>query len=179
MTSERWRLYVDAGNTALHWAAHDGADWIAEGRVGIGELAAGAAVVRETLQSAGLVPSDCLRAALVSSRPSAADETVAALTEATGADVALMGRELQARMEVRYYDPAEFGQDRLAAAEGAWVLHGGPAVVITLGTCTTGQALDASGRVVGGAIAAGMQAQVAGIGAAVPHLREPAEHALG
>ncbi|MEA3401175.1 MAG: type III pantothenate kinase [Armatimonadota bacterium] len=178
MNSEQWRVYADVGNTALNWAAHDGDDWIAEGRVGVEELTAGSAVVRETLESAGLAPSDCLRVALVSSRPSVADEMVAALAEATGAEVALMGRDLQARVEVGYYDPAEFGQDRLAAAEGALALHGAPAVVITLGTCITAQALDRSGRVVGGAIAAGMEAQAAGIEAAVPHLREPVEHAL-
>lgn len=50
--------------------------------------------------------------------------------------------------------------------------------MLALGTCITAQALDAEGTLVGGVIAGGLEAQVAGIRATVPHLREPVDAAL-
>ncbi len=171
-----WRLYADVGNTALKWAAHDGEGWLADGRVALTQL--GTHTLAEELLASGLRPEACDGAALVISRPSAAEDALAAVAGATGVKAAVLGEELQCEIATEYYDPSEIGRDRLAACEGALALHGAPAIVLTLGTCLTAQALDATGTLVGGVIAAGLQAQVAGITRLVPHLAEPVDKAL-
>ncbi len=173
-----WRLYADVGNTALKWAARAEGEWAARGRLDVAQLRLEPSAIARELRAADLAPEECGAAILVASRPSLADRTVAALAEVPGAPVLLMGCELQSALEIDYQDAAEIGQDRIAAAEGALALHGAPAIVLTLGTCITAQALDGDRRLLGGAIAAGLQAQVAGICDAVPHLREPVERAL-
>ncbi|MFW5866553.1 MAG: type III pantothenate kinase, partial [Armatimonadota bacterium] len=175
----RWRLYADAGNTALKWAVYADGRWPAEGRVEVGDLASAGSELAGVLALAGLDPEDCEGAALVSSRPSQAGEAQSALAAATGQDVRLLGRDLHAGIEVAYLDPSEIGQDRLALAEGALALTGAPVIVVAAGTCITAQALDAEGTLVGGAIAAGLEAQVAGICEVVPHLRTHVREALG
>ncbi len=167
--SDGWRLYADAGNSALKWAARADARWLAEGRLPIERLEC--AQLRAGLFEAGLDPDACTGAALVSSRPSLAGAAERLLAELTQTNVRSLGRDIFAQIEVDYRDPAQVGQDRLAAAEGALALVGAPAIVLTLGTCLTAQALDDAGRLVGGIIAAGLAAQVAGIVETVPHLR--------
>lgn len=174
----RWRLYADAGNTALKWAVYADGGRRAEGRIGVEALPAAGAELAGVLALAGFDPAECEGVALVSSRPAQAEAAEEALARASGGEVRLLGRDLHAAVSVAYHDPSELGQDRLAAAEGALALVGAPAVVVTLGTCITAQALDAKGLLVGGAIAAGLEAQVAGIGEAVPHLRTKAGEAL-
>lgn len=169
--SDGWRLYADEGNSALKWAARAAGRWVADGRLPIEGL--GCAALQAAVIDAGLDPGACTGAALVSSRPSRAEAAERLLAELAWADVRLLGRDIFAQIEVDYRDPSEIGQDRLAAAEGALALHGAPAIVLTLGTCLTAQALDDAGRLVGGIIAAGLQAQVAGIVESVPHLRAP------
>ncbi len=174
----RWRLYADAGNTALKWAVYTDGRWSVEGRIDAEALPDAGTELAGALGLAGFHPANCAGVALVSSRPVQAAEAESALAKATGQDVLLLGRDLQAEVIVAYEDPTEIGQDRLAAAEGALSLTGAPAIVLTLGTCVTAQSLDPDGRLIGGAIAAGLEAQVAGIGASVPHLRNPVESAL-
>lgn len=52
--------------------------------------------------------------------------------------------------------PAEVGADRLICAFAADRLYGAPAIVISLGTATTFNVVDADGAFVGGAIAPGL-----------------------
>lgn len=171
-----WRLYADVGNSALKWAARAEDAWRADGRLPRESLDAAALVA--ALGQAGLNACECERVALVSSRPVLAAPAEALLSEVTGVPVLMMGRDLHADLTVAYHDPAEIGQDRLAAAEGARALVGTPVIIVTLGTCLTAQALSTEGVLVGGAIAAGLEAQVAGIATAVPHLAEAAARAL-
>lgn len=173
-----WRLYADAGNTALKWAVHVEGGWPVEGRIDADEVSSAGRELAGILGLAGFDPAECGGAALVSSRPGQAADAERALGFATGRDVRLLGRDLHAEIALAYHDPSEIGQDRLAAAEGALALADAPVVIITLGTCITAQAIDAEGTLIGGAIAAGLQAQVAGICATVPHLREPVQAAL-
>lgn len=171
-----WRLYADVGNSALKWAARADGAWQADGRLPLDGLDASALAV--ALARAGVHAGDCERAVLVTSRPALAATAEAVLAKVTAAPVLLMGRDLCADLAVAYHDPAEIGQDRLAAAEGARALVGTPVIIVTLGTCLTAQALNEKGVLVGGAIAAGLEAQAAGIAATVPHLAAPAADAL-
>jgi len=169
--SDGWRLYADAGNSALKWAARAAGRWVADGRLAIEHLDCTA--LQAAVIEAGLDPGACAGAGLVSSRPSLAEPVERLLAALAWTDVRLLGRDIFTRIEVDYRDPSEIGQDRLAAAEGTLALHGAPAIVLTLGTCLTAQALADARRLIGGIIGAGLEAQVAGIVETVPHLREP------
>lgn len=171
-----WRLYADVGNFALKWAVRAEDAWCAAGRLPLANLEAGA--LAEALAGSGCDAGRCTRAVLVSSRPSLAATVEALLAEVTAAPVLALGRDLQVELEVAYHDPAEIGQDRLAAAEGARALVGVPAIIVTVGTCVTAQALNAQGTLIGGAIAAGLEAQRSGIAATVPHLSPQVTDAL-
>lgn len=169
-----WRLYADAGNTAIKWAVREADAWVAEGRLPIEALGDTDEAVEAALRGTALDPAKCAGAALVSSRPSDIETVARALEQATGVEVAILGRDIHSGLRSSYADPAEIGQDRLALAEGALALMGAPVIVIALGTCITAQWLDDDEVMAGGAIAAGLEAQVDGIGVAVPHLREAA-----
>jgi type III pantothenate kinase len=59
-----------------------------------------------------------------------------------------------------YPNPAELGSDRIAAAFAAQVSGLFPAIIVACGTATAYTVLDAKGRLCGGAIAPGLQAQL-------------------
>ena len=66
-------------------------------------------------------------------------------------------------MEFDYPNPAEIGADRLAAAVAAHAAGMWPVIVVSCGTATAFSVLDAKGRFCGGAIAPGLQPQLAAL----------------
>lgn len=145
-------LFIDAGNTRLKWAvAAAGAppgSWLASGALGYDELA---------------VPPPSWRGerrALVSN---VAGEAVwqslqQALATAGVTDVQRF-RSLPACAGVvnGYRDPAQLGSDRFASLVGACHRYPSQALlVVTCGTATTIDALDRSGRFIGGLILPGL-----------------------
>ena len=71
-----------------------------------------------------------------------------------------------------YPNPAEIGADRLAAAVAAQADGHGPVIVVSCGTATAFTVLDAKGRLCGGAIAPGLQTQLAALLGATAQLPE-------
>ena len=63
---------------------------------------------------------------------------------------------LEGVLDIRIDRPSEAGADRLANALAARIEHGGPAIVIDLGTSTNFDLVDADGAYIGGAIAPGL-----------------------
>ncbi len=63
-------------------------------------------------------------------------------------------------MPVKIDNPKEVGADRIVNAVAAHALHGGPSVVVDLGTATTFDAISSKGEYVGGAIAPGLEMSV-------------------
>jgi type III pantothenate kinase len=62
-----------------------------------------------------------------------------------------------------YPKPSEIGADRLAAAVAALASGHYPAIIVACGTATAFTVLDAKGRLCGGVIAPGLQAQLAAL----------------
>jgi type III pantothenate kinase len=174
-----WRLYADLGNSTLHWAAYQGQRWRAQGRVPTDRLDERDTVERivSELEAAGLEREACGGSALVTSRPGLAEVGERILAEVCGRSPLLLGRDIRSELPVEYYDAAQIGQDRLAAAEGALARFPPPLVLLGFGTCVTAEAISAEGVLVGGAIAPGRGAQLAGLWTMVPHLREAIEEA--
>jgi type III pantothenate kinase len=69
----------------------------------------------------------------------------------------VVGPGIRTGMAVRYENPREVGPDRIVNAVAALDLHGGPAVVVDLGTATTFDVLSAEGDYLGGAIVPGLE----------------------
>jgi len=59
-------------------------------------------------------------------------------------------------LKVRPRNKREIGADRVVDALAAWVLYGGPALVVDFGTATTFDAVSGRGEYLGGAIAPGV-----------------------
>ncbi|MEN8151670.1 MAG: type III pantothenate kinase, partial [Planctomycetota bacterium] len=101
------------------------------------------------------------------------DPLLEAFLSGSGRGTPVLGRDLPLLMENRYRDPSETGHDRLAAAAAAHEDAGGAAVIVDLGSAVTVDAVDGDGVFLGGAIAPGRPALVAGLAAAAPGLPPP------
>ena len=149
-------LLMDAGNTRVKWAlAHDDSeagDWIASGALSHAELPQLAAQWRGALPTRALLSN-------------VAGEDVAKQLEATLVDARVPRTALRwfhsqqacAGVINGYRDPAQLGCDRFASMIAA--RHRYPSqslLVVTAGTATTVDALDASGRFIGGMILPGL-----------------------
>jgi type III pantothenate kinase len=85
----------------------------------------------------------------------------AAFTRAfRGRATLVSGRLPQLRPLFAYRRPAELGADRVAAAAAARAHGLFPAIIVACGTATAYTVLDGKGRLCGGAIAPGLQAQL-------------------
>jgi len=138
------KLLLDAGNSRLKWAVHDGRHWLADGAVAHADIAALAG------QWAAW-PIDQAYAASVAS---------AAVGEAMqqAAPCALQWVRAAARFaDVRnhYLNPAEQGADRWLAVLAARSLCKDDAVIACAGTALTVEALTAEGDYLGGMILPG------------------------
>jgi type III pantothenate kinase len=82
-----------------------------------------------------------------------------------------------------YPKPAELGADRLAAAVAVHARGEFPAIIVACGTATAFTVLDAKGRLCGGAIAPGLEAQLTALLGATSQLpatsMKPPRSALG
>jgi type III pantothenate kinase len=137
-------LCIDIGSSAIHAAIYDG----------------------EWRDSPDLVPPYVEAAVMCSVVPATAVRIQQALL-IHGLPVYVLGENLHAAMPVRYRDPAQLGQDRLAAAVAAYGHVRGAVVVVDAGTAITVDAVSAEGEFLGGAIAPGPQRAWEGVRAAV------------
>jgi type III pantothenate kinase len=103
-----------------------------------------------------------------------------------GVEPMVVGEEgVQLGIELRIDNPREAGADRLVNAVGAFVAHGGPAIVIDSGTATTFDLVAADGGLEGVIIAPGINLSLQALHTAAARLprveirRPPQGRALG
>lgn len=142
-------LLLDVGNSRLKWGLHDGVGWQGQGAVLLSALDG----FRDVL--AGLGPIQRMLGANV------AGATVGGRLGAMLEACALRPAWIQPLADGygvinRYAEPARLGADRWAALVGARALHDGGALVVTSGTATTADVLDAAGVFEGGVILPGL-----------------------
>ena len=156
-------LLVDVGNTRVKWTVapmpgYDRVDFPVDLPAGTGEMPTAEA----TPSRVGTLAKQFRRHYLVLS------SVVPALTplfsrvfnrrfHLVNSDSPTLG------LDFDYPNPAEIGSDRLAAAVAAQEAGKWPVIVVSCGTATTFTVLDAKGRFCGGAIAPGLQAQLASL----------------
>lgn len=142
-------LLLDVGNTRLKWGLHDGASWQGQGAVllsaldGFADVLAGLGQVHRVLGAnvAGTMVGGRLGAMLASR------QLIPVWIQPQAEGFGVLNR---------YTEPARLGADRWAALVGARALHGGAALVVTSGTATTADVLDAVGVFQGGVILPGL-----------------------
>lgn len=149
MTERHLILVVDAGNSRIKWALHDGTRFIREGWKQRADI--------DALDGDWKALPAPTRVAIAS----VAGETVAHSLAALCARWPLQplwvsGVGAQCGVVNRYADPAQLGPDRWSALVAAHAQHAGPCLVVCMGTATTVDALTASGEFLGGIIVPGI-----------------------
>ena len=82
----------------------------------------------------------------------------------------VVGSGVKTGMRVRTDNPREVGADRIVVSIAAFERHGGPLVVVNLGTATTVDAVSGRGDYIGGAIAPGLRISADALSAAAEKL---------
>jgi type III pantothenate kinase len=152
-------LTIDRGNTSFGVMLHTVAPrwWTAP--------VAESARVTAILANLPVRPSRVVASTVVAG---GLDGVAAALTS-TGLRLEVAGRDLPCPLALAYPDPTTLGTDRWLVALGAhagW----GCAVTVDCGTALKVDAVDATGRFLGGSIAPGLRAMARGLAAAAPRL---------
>ena len=157
------KLLIDAGNSRVKWAVHDGRAWLAQGAVEHGAIASLADAWRQW-------PISAVWGASV------AREDVARALEAAAPCPLQWVRAEAGFGDVRnnYRNPAEQGADRWLAVLAARQLHQGDVIVACAGTALTVEALTAEGDYLGGLIVPGLNLMLGSLARNTANLARPA-----
>ncbi len=156
-------LVVDAGNTNIVFAVHDGAAWRGIWRIGTETRRTSdeyAVWLLALLGLNGLAPGDIDRAVIGTVVPAALYHLRRLCRDWFSAEPLLADASLDWGFAINMDNPAEVGVDRLVNGLAAHQKYGGPLVVIDFGTATTFDVIDADGGYCGGAIAPGISLSV-------------------
>ena len=144
-------LACDVGNSAVHFAHVKGDDVTDVHVVRVGELSRLGAELAE-LWAEIPAPRKLVAASV---NPAALKALEAAVGEALGEDVLVVGRDLPLPIETDLTDPTSVGVDRLCSAVAAYDRLGAACVVADFGTAVTVDCIDDRGAFLGGAILPG------------------------
>ena len=157
-------LAIDAGNSFVKCAYHDGHAWQAPQRAGLADFCAYPLRHIPTTPSRIVVSNvagERLQTALESAFPSL--------------DILWIKAERQACGVINQYDPPQqLGADRWAALIAARAMTREPCVVVSAGSALTVDILAEDGRFLGGAIAPGLQLMRAALAHGTSAIQPPA-----
>lgn len=147
------KLCLDIGNSTMAMGLVNGGRMVQRARLDHGGRLT-AELVHSFLERV-LGSRSVRRAALISVVPSMADEAAQAAGRLLNVQPRVITVQAMSFMKHGYRTPKKLGVDRLVNAFAAWRLYGAPAVVVDIGTAITWDAVDRSGKYLGGAIAPG------------------------
>ena len=156
-------LVVDAGNTNIVFAVHDGTSWRGIWRIStdIQRTSDEYAVWLLTLLGkSGLSAEQIDRAVIGTVVPAALYHLRRLSREWLQTEPLIAALGLDWGFKVHMDQPGEVGVDRLLNGLAAHRLYGGPAIIIDFGTATTFDVVDAEGGYNGGAIAPGVNLSI-------------------
>jgi type III pantothenate kinase len=156
-------LAIDAGNTNVVFAVHDGAGWRGRWRIATRPDRTSdeyAVWLLALLHYAGLRPSDIDRCTIGTVVPAALYNLRRLSREWFGAEPLVARAGVEWGFDIRVDRPAEVGADRLLNALASHHHYRGPLVVIDFGTATTFDVVDADGGYLGGVIAPGINLSI-------------------
>lgn len=141
------RLLIDAGNTRLKWAVVEDGHWCAQGNTDYADWAA--------LKAQLTAGTDCFIASVASA---AQEQQLAALLEVASISATwLMAEAGFAGVKNTYLNPQQLGVDRWMGLIAARQRTCEPALVVSVGTAMTVDALSAEGVFLGGVIVPGVR----------------------
>lgn len=156
-------LVVDAGNTNIVFAVHDGASWRGSWRIATAAQRTSdeyAVWLLALLSHAGLARSDVTRTVIGTVVPAALYHLRRFCRDWFETEPLIVRAALDWGFQIKVDQPQEVGADRLVNALAAHRRYGGPLIVIDFGTATTFDVVDATGAYVGGVIAPGINLSI-------------------
>jgi type III pantothenate kinase len=156
-------LVVDAGNTNIVMAVHDGARWRGIWRISTDAQRTSdeyAVWLLTLLQHNGVKRAGISRAVIGTVVPAALYHLRRLCREWFEVEPLIASSELDWGFEIRIDHPAEVGADRLLNTLAAHQIYGGPLVVIDFGTATNFDVVGDDGAFLGGIIAPGVNLSI-------------------
>ncbi len=95
--------------------------------------------------------------ALSSVVPSATPIFTSIFKDSADIKILQISSDLDIGLNIRYTDPSSVGADRLCNAIAGYEMHGGPLIIIDLGTATTFDVISENGDYLGGIISPGLE----------------------
>jgi len=180
-------LAIDAGNTNIVFAVHDGTSWRGQWRATTHDVRTAdehMVWLSQLMQIDGLTPEDIDAAIIASVVPQALFGLKTLCTRYLNCEPLLIGdADVNLGLAVDVERPSEVGADRLVNAYAAHRQYGGPLIVVDFGTATTFDVVDARGTYLGGVIAPGPNLSIEALHAAAAQLPHIAitrpEHVIG
>ena len=179
-------IAVDAGNSTVAFGLFEGEDLVRVFKTDTREDAdAGEylAFLTSRLDEAGINSGRVEGAAISSVVPAITPVLSEALGKLCRKPPLQVSAGMRLGVRIGYKTPETLGQDRLAAAAGAYAMYGGPVVVMDFGTATTISVVDGEGTFLGGMIAPGLMTAYGALidkTSALPRVAlEPPKHAVG
>lgn len=148
-------LAIDCGNSRLKWGVcrcgpQQDINWLAQGALPYADLAGFAEILRAQPRAERAVVANVAGSVV-------ADVIIATLDALNLPVIWAHGQSEQCGVRNLYDQPQQLGADRWAALIGARHLHRGPCLVVSAGTATTADVLDAEGVFQGGLILPGIE----------------------
>lgn len=156
-------LAVDAGNTNVVFAVHDGSEWRGRWRIATRDDRTSdeyAVWLLALLQFSGLKPADIDRCVIGTVVPAALYNLRRLAREWFDVEPLIARATVNWGFEIRVERPQEVGADRLLNALASHTHYRGPLVVIDFGTATTFDVVDRDGSYLGGVIAPGINLSI-------------------
>lgn len=156
-------LAVDAGNTNVVFAVHDGTEWRGRWRIATRDDRTSdeyAVWLLTLLQFSGLKPTDIDRCVIGTVVPAALYNLRRLAREWFQVEPLIARAAVDWGFEIRVDRPQEVGADRLLNALASHTHYKGPLIVIDFGTATTFDVVDGDGSYLGGVIAPGINLSI-------------------
>jgi type III pantothenate kinase len=112
--------------------------------------------ISSLLRECGVEKKDVTDVIICSVVPTVTSGYVDIARRAFGAHAVVVGPGVKTGISILYENPREVGADRIANAVGGFTRHGGPLIIVDLGTAITFDAVSGKGEYIGGVIAPGI-----------------------
>ena len=156
-------LVIDAGNTNVVFAVHDGTAWRGIWRIATESQRTSdeyAVWLLTLFNLSGLKAAEVDRAVIGTVVPAALYHLRRLCRDWFSTEPLVARSSLDWGFEIKVDAPAEVGADRLLNSLAAHRAYGGPLIVIDFGTATTFDVVDAAGAYMGGVIAPGINLSI-------------------
>ena len=156
-------LVVDAGNTNVVFAVHDGTGWIGTWRIATEPQRTSdeyAVWLLTLLKLSNIDPASIERTVIGTVVPAALYHLRRLCRDWFGTEPLIARSSLDWGFKIKVDNPAEVGADRLLNSLAAHRAYRGPLVVIDFGTATTFDVIDVDGAYLGGVIAPGINLSI-------------------